>query len=126
MEEFESAYYEYDQYFKKNKNETNCLVLIADAAMKISNIMDESDIPKQAYKYVQTACDTFIEIYGNRSDNTILAQSLKLQIEYTLSTEHNTHVFMKSVELLFQSLKERDQYLEEDYDMGMGNQTEVS
>jgi hypothetical protein len=78
MVEFESAFYEYEQYFKKNKNETECLVLIADAAMKISNIMDESDIPKQAYKYVQTACETFIEIYGNRSDNTILAQSLKL------------------------------------------------
>lgn len=41
MVQFERAYNEYEHYFKKNKNESGTLVLIADASMQIANIMDE-------------------------------------------------------------------------------------
>jgi hypothetical protein len=47
LEEFNLAYYEYEHYFNNklklqiDRNESGCLVLIADAAMQIANIMDE-------------------------------------------------------------------------------------
>ena len=59
------------------------MVPIADTAMQIAGIMEETGRQREAYKYVKIACKTYQAVYGNHRDNTIIAQWLKLQIEYT-------------------------------------------
>ena len=73
LKEFECAYQEYEKYYSsKTKKEKN-MVPIADAAMQIANIMEENGHLREAYKYVKIACKTYMTIYGDQRDNTIIA-----------------------------------------------------
>ena len=53
-------------------------MLTADAAMQIVNIMEEQNRLNEAYNYVCIASETYSQVYGDSSDNTIIAQWLKL------------------------------------------------
>jgi Zn-dependent metalloprotease len=60
--------------------------------MQVANIMEEQNRLNDAYTYVQVACDTYREVYGDSSDNSIIALWLRLQIAYTQSTQKNASV----------------------------------
>jgi hypothetical protein len=84
LQQFEQAHLIYDNYFTNKQRETKS-VLVADAAMQVANIMEEQNRMQEAYDFVSIARDKYKDIYGDASDNTIIAQWLKLQIAYTNS-----------------------------------------
>jgi len=96
----------YDNYFAK-KNQQKNSVLTADAAMQVANIMEEQNRLNEAYTYIQVACDTYRDVYGDSSDNTIIASWIKLQIAYTQSTQKNSSV-VDMADNLFKALVKRD------------------
>ena len=59
--------------------------VIGDAAMQVENIMEEQNRLNDAKAYVEIAYKKYREVYGDSSDNTIIAQWLKLQIAYSQS-----------------------------------------
>lgn len=75
--------------------------------MQVANIMEEQNRLNDAYMYVQVANDTYREVYGAQSDNTIIALWLKLQIAYTQSTQKNNTV-VDMADSLFAALVQRD------------------
>jgi|TARA_B110000285_G_scaffold201057_1_gene235393 hypothetical protein len=46
--------------------------------MQIANILEEQNRLNEAYKYVEISSETYHEVYGAASDNTIIAQWIKL------------------------------------------------
>jgi len=46
--------------------------------MQVANIMEEQNRLNDAYTYIQVACETYREVYGDSADNTIIASWLKL------------------------------------------------
>lgn len=105
LQHFEQAYMVYDNYFSKQQQKNS--VLTADAAMQVANILEDQNRLNEAYSYIQVACDTYREVYGDSSDNTIIAQWLKLQIAYTQSNQKNSNV-EEMADNLFKSLVQRD------------------
>ena len=69
--------------------------------------MEEQNRLNEAYKYVSIASETYSVVYGDASDNTIIAQWLKLQIAYSQSKPKSQVVDM--ADQLFNSLVQRDQ-----------------
>ena len=106
LSHFEQAYIIYDTYFHQKLQQKNS-VLTADAAMQVVNIMEEQNRLNEAYKYVSIASETYSVVYGNSSDNTIIALWLKLQIAYSQSKPKSQVVDM--ADQLFNSLVQRDQ-----------------
>jgi len=46
--------------------------------MQVANIMEEQNRLNDAKKYIEIACKTYLEVYGNGCDNTIIASWLNL------------------------------------------------
>ena len=55
--------------------------------MQVANILEEQNRLVEAYDYVQIAYEKYEKVYGDSSDNTIIALWLKLQIAYNLSKQ---------------------------------------
>lgn len=109
--------------------------------MQVANIMEEQNRLNEAYGYIQIACQTYSEVYGDSCDNTIIAQWLKLQIAYTQSNGKNSASFppalsnpvIDSADNLFKSLKQREddfiekyyKQLSENYDLDSDTKTKM-
>lgn len=77
LQHFQQAYLIYDVYFRRKHNSSSS-VQAADAAMQVANIMEEQNRLNDAKKYVDVAVETYSNVYGINSDNTIIATWLKL------------------------------------------------
>ena len=105
LSHFEQAFVIYKTYFTHKQQEKNS-ILTADAAMQIANILEEQNRLNEAYKYVEISSETYTEVYGAASDNTIIAQWIKLQIAYSQG-DHTVDV-ASMADNLYQALVQRE------------------
>lgn len=114
LKHIEKAFYIYENYFAQKHNLTTS-VAQADLAMQVANIMEEQNRLQEALQFVTTAKNKYFDVYGSASDNSILAQWLKLQIEYSVSNGVNSTV-VDNADLLLKSLIERDKLFLKKYE----------
>jgi len=91
LSHFEQAYMIYENYYEHKQDQENTEV-IGDAAMQVANIMEEQNRLNDARHYVEIAYAKYKEVYGPSSDNTIIAQWLMLQIDYSQSKQEDDSV----------------------------------
>lgn len=72
--------------------------------MQIANIMEEQNRLNEAFHYVQVASETYTQIYGISSENTIIANWLKLQIMYAQNNKNSGESVVDLAEGLYNSL----------------------
>ena len=60
--------------------------------MQVANIMEEQNRLNDARHYVEIAYAKYKEVYSDSSDNTIIAQWLMLQIDYSQSKQEDDSV----------------------------------
>ena len=85
---------------------------------------------QEAYDFVSIARDKYKDIYGDASDNTIIAQWLKLQIAYTNSngmvdSTTSTSAVVDSADTLFKSLCKRDENFKATYEQHLRDNFDI-
>lgn len=70
LQHFEEAYLIYESYFGQSALPT------ANAAMQIATILEEQGKLNDAFGYAHTASETYRQIHGDESEQTIFAQFL--------------------------------------------------